>query len=79
MRSSLPGLPPGLSAATEPYRDDFLVGFILRDSPAFDEWQFFETEGLRKELSAALARLVQGCRPGISFSRRLTTRGGGRL
>ncbi len=32
-------LPP-LAAAVELYHDDFLAGFSLRDSPAFDEWQF---------------------------------------
>jgi predicted ATPase/DNA-binding SARP family transcriptional activator len=49
-----------LSRAVELYRDDFLAGFTLRDSPAFDEWQFFEAEGLRAELASALERLVRG-------------------
>ena len=26
------------------YRADFLAGFTLRDSPTFDEWQFFEAK-----------------------------------
>jgi predicted ATPase/DNA-binding SARP family transcriptional activator len=49
-----------LAEAVELYRGDFLAGFTLRDSPAFDEWQFFQTEGLRQELAAALERLVRG-------------------
>jgi len=49
-----------LAEAVELYRGDFLEGFTLRDSPNFDEWQFFETEGLRQELASALERLVRG-------------------
>jgi DNA-binding SARP family transcriptional activator/ABC-type transporter Mla MlaB component len=49
-----------LAEAVELYRGDFLAGFSLRDSPNFDEWQFFQTEGLRGELAPALERLVQG-------------------
>ena len=49
-----------LAEAAELYRGDFLAGFTLRDSPSFDEWQFFQTEGLRRELLGALARLAQG-------------------
>lgn len=48
-----------LREAIELYRDDFLAGFSLRDSPDFDEWQFFEAEGLRRELARALEQLVQ--------------------
>ncbi len=48
-----------LNAAVELYRDDFLAGFSLRDSAAFDEWQFFEAERLRRELTGALERLVR--------------------
>ena len=49
-----------LAGAAELYRDDFLAGFTLRDSPTFDEWQFFQTESLRQELASVLERLVQG-------------------
>ena len=48
-----------LSAAVALYRDDFLAGFSLRDSAAFDDWQFFEAESLRQELASALDRLVR--------------------
>lgn len=47
-----------LAAAVGLYRDDFLHGFTLRDSPAFDEWQFFEAERLRQIHANALERLL---------------------
>jgi DNA-binding SARP family transcriptional activator len=52
-------LPP-LAEAAALYRGDFLAGFTLRDSPNFDEWQFFQTESLRRELAGVLERLVIG-------------------
>jgi len=42
-----------LTEAVTLYRDDFLAGFTLRDSPDFDEWQFFQTERLRRALAGA--------------------------
>ncbi len=48
-----------LSQAVNLYRGDFLSGFGLRDSVNFDDWQFFEATALRRELSAALDRLVR--------------------
>jgi DNA-binding SARP family transcriptional activator len=53
-----PACLPLLAEAAALYRDDFLAGFTLRDSPGFDEWQFFQTEGLRDELASALERLA---------------------
>lgn len=49
-----------LADAVALYRNDFLAGFSLPDSPAFDDWQFFQGETLRNELASALARLVEG-------------------
>lgn len=49
-----------LAGAVELYQDDFLSGFTLPDAPAFDEWQFFQTETLREALAGALERLVWG-------------------
>jgi len=49
-----------LEEAAALYRGDFLEGFTLRDSVAFDDWQFFEAEALRQELAAALDRLAGG-------------------
>lgn len=51
---------PLLSEAVALYRDDFLAGFALRDSVAFDDWQFFEAEGLRREVAGALEKLSRG-------------------
>jgi predicted ATPase/DNA-binding SARP family transcriptional activator len=52
-------LPP-LTEAAQLYRDDFMAGFGLRDSIAFDDWQFFQSEGLRRELAGVLERLARG-------------------
>lgn len=48
-----------LSEAAALYQDDFLAGFTLPDSPAFDEWQFFEQESLRQQLGSALDTLIR--------------------
>jgi predicted ATPase/DNA-binding SARP family transcriptional activator len=47
-----------LEEAVELYKDDFMAGFSLRDSPAFDDWQFLETDRLRRELASVLERLA---------------------
>ena len=47
-----------LEQAVTLYRSDFLSGFTLTDSPAFDEWQFFQAEALRQACASALERLV---------------------
>jgi predicted ATPase/DNA-binding SARP family transcriptional activator/pimeloyl-ACP methyl ester carboxylesterase len=49
-----------LTEAVALYTGDFLAGFTLRDSPEFDDWQFFQMESLRQGLATALERLVQG-------------------
>ena len=54
-----PGCQPLLAQAVELYRDDFMSGFTLPDSPSFDEWQYFQAEGLRQVLDGALKKLVQ--------------------
>jgi len=65
-----------LTEAAELYRGDFLAGFSLRDSPAFDDWQFFQAEEARRELLGALDRLVchhtarAEFKPGIAHARR---------
>src|SRR6266511_4044202 len=51
-----------LTAAIELYADDFLAGFTLPDSPAFDEWQFFVRESLRQLYGQVLEQLVQAHR-----------------
>ena len=58
------------------YRDDFMVGFTLPDSPEFDGWQFFQGEEYREELSTALGRLIEAYstqrdyEPALPFARR---------
>ena len=47
-----------LSQAAELYRADFLTGFSLRDSAAFDDWQAFQSESLRQQLAEVLESLV---------------------
>jgi predicted ATPase/DNA-binding SARP family transcriptional activator len=54
-----PACLPLLTEAVELYRDDFMVGFTLSDSAPFDEWQWFETETLRRDLAGVLERLVR--------------------
>jgi len=48
-----------LAAAVALYHNDFMAGFSLRDSPAFDDWQDFQAESLRRDLATALERLVE--------------------
>ena len=48
-----------LTEAAELYRDDFLAGFSLRDSPSFDDWQFRQTERLRRDLASVLQTLIR--------------------
>lgn len=85
-----PSSPDCLASLTEAvslYRDDFLTGFTLPDCPDYDEWQFFQTEGLRQQLALTLERLIKrhidqakrsnfsGTTPkkrGITFNRRIT-------
>ena len=50
---------PLLEEAAALYQGDFMAGFTLRDSPAYDEWQFFQAEALRDGLGWALEQLVR--------------------
>lgn len=50
---------PLLNEAVGLYSGDFLSGFNLRDSPTFENWQFFQAESLRRELGGALERLTR--------------------
>jgi DNA-binding SARP family transcriptional activator len=47
-----------LGEAARLHRGDFLAGFSLRDSPSFDDWQYFQAERLRRELAGTLERLA---------------------
>lgn len=65
-----------LVEAAELYRGNFLAGFTLSDCPEFDEWQFFEADGLRREYAGVLEILVrhneeqQKFEPAIDYARR---------
>jgi adenylate cyclase len=50
--------PRPLRAAADLYQDDFLSGFSLKDSVAFDDWQFFQAETFRRTHTALLEKLV---------------------
>ncbi|MBI4790322.1 MAG: AAA family ATPase [Chloroflexi bacterium] len=56
--SCLECIPP-LTRAAALYADDFLCGFTLCDSPAFDEWQSLQTETLWRQLAGALEQLAR--------------------
>ncbi|MGW8250477.1 MAG: AAA family ATPase, partial [Anaerolineales bacterium] len=51
---------PWFTQAADLYTDTFMAGFTLRDSTEFDDWQFFQSETLRRELGGILERLVNG-------------------
>ncbi len=53
-----PACVPPLAEAVALHRGGFMDGFALRDSPSFEDWQFFEAEDLRRGLAGALARLA---------------------
>ena len=56
-----------LQAAIDLYTDDFLAGFTLPDSPAFDEWQFFVRESLRQLYGQVLEQLIAAHRAAQSW------------
>jgi DNA-binding SARP family transcriptional activator/uncharacterized protein HemY len=47
-----------LTKAVELYRGDFMAGFSLRDSPNFDDWQFYQADRLRRNFASALEKLI---------------------
>ena len=61
-----------LAEAVELYGGDFMAGFSLPDSVAFDEWQLFQTEGLRQKLASVLERLVRGYSDRGEFERAIS-------
>ena len=54
-----PGLIQRLEAAAALYTGDFLAGFTLPDSPAFDDWQFFQRDQLRQAFAGILMQLTK--------------------
>ena len=47
--------------AAELSMGDFLAGFSLRDSPEFDDWQYFQTVELDREIGGVYKQLVDWC------------------
>jgi DNA-binding SARP family transcriptional activator/predicted ATPase len=47
-----------LEEAVAYYKGDFMAGFTLPDCPSFDEWQFFQTESLKRDYGSLLYRLA---------------------
>ena len=67
-----PDCVPLLEKAVNLYQTDFLTGFTLRDAPEFDDWQYFEREGLRQEYASALERLVNGLNAQAKYAEAIT-------
>jgi predicted ATPase/DNA-binding SARP family transcriptional activator len=65
-----------LTQAAALYADDFLAGFSLPGSAAWDEWQFLQREHLRQTCARVLRRLVRAHRvqgewePAMRYARR---------
>jgi len=49
-----------LDKAVELYRGEFLEGLNLTNAPIFDDWQFFQQDGLQQEFANVLQRLCFG-------------------
>jgi DNA-binding SARP family transcriptional activator len=47
--------------AAELFIGDFLAGFSLGDSPEFDDWQYFQSVELKREIGRIYSRLVDWC------------------
>ncbi|MDF1519162.1 MAG: BTAD domain-containing putative transcriptional regulator [Brevefilum sp.] len=47
-----------LKQASLLFNGDFLAGFNLKDSPEFDNWQYFQKEELNREISGVYNQLV---------------------
>lgn len=66
-----------LAAAVQLFRGDFLAGFFVKDSPAFEEWVLGEQERLREGVVEALRMLIESYRMrgeyrfGVHYARRL--------
>ncbi len=57
-KQACPDCIPLLTKAVTLYQDGFLAGFTISGSPAFDEWQFFQAETLRQQVTGALQHLI---------------------
>ncbi len=55
-----PSCMEALNQAVDLYRDDFLIGFSLPDSPEFTDWQLTQAENYRRRLAQLYETLSQG-------------------
>ncbi|MEJ2748389.1 MAG: BTAD domain-containing putative transcriptional regulator [Anaerolineae bacterium] len=67
-----------LNEAAALYRDDFMAGFTLADSAAFDAWQQEQTDHFRRQLGLVLQQLTRDgvdvdVETAVSHARRWTT------
>jgi len=60
-----------LETAVSIYQGDFLSGFSVRNSPAFDEWQAYESENLRQNLLTILRKLTDTHRTNHAYPKAL--------
>ncbi|HYX25804.1 MAG TPA: AAA family ATPase [Thermoanaerobaculia bacterium] len=69
--------PHHLSAAAQLYRGEFLAGFFVKDSPAFEEWLVTQQAHFREAAVDMLQRLIESYRRrgeyrfGVHYARRL--------
>lgn len=61
-----------LEAKVMLYRGDFLAGFSLRDSAAFDEWQLFQADELRQTFTDTIKQLAQAYTHSRSWQQAIT-------
>ncbi|MFO7541036.1 MAG: tetratricopeptide repeat protein [Chloroflexota bacterium] len=57
--SANPALPLALITALDLYEGDFLAGFSLRESRAFEEWQLLKREHLQQQATLLLRHLLE--------------------
>ena len=62
-----------LSRAADLARGDFMEGFSLRDSALFDNWQFYQSETLRREQANVLQKLATAQARQGQYERAITT------
>jgi hypothetical protein len=53
--------------AADLYNGDFLAGFSLRDSPEFDNWQYFQTVELHEKLEEFIINLLNGIQKNMNL------------
>lgn len=62
--------------ASKLYKGDFLAGFNLHDSPAFDDWCFFQADELQRDMVGVCRQMVdwlqetQAFEPAIGYAHR---------